>query len=408
MREANLSLRLIHLGSWGNDVGRPDEEMFGDLKVRDIASFGHWSLERVLREERPAVAVFLSTQTFAHRALIRYCRKLRIPTVLLYHGIASMQAQGNSGGFRPDRRAYARFILTKLYKTLRYTLPCYAVALLRTGATWYDWRRFAGDIVGLAGGRGPWRLATAPDARPDYCLVYTQADVAHAISVFGFDPGEVQVVGNPDLARFGFSGGDLACRMRLPPTGLRSVMYIDTALSATGLVFSSRDAFAAHLLDTARALNRQGLALTIKPHPATDSEFLAHALRDEGVRLVGNEEFIKELKEVAACIVEPTSLALIPALMGIPMLYAQYGRVESLRYGPVLQSYPRGRVLNDVNLVAEMLSLEAQVFHSQVGSLSEWITANSGPLPAERMPERVACALSKLCEQPHQAFRNAS
>lgn len=385
----NATLRLVHLGSWGNDVGRPVQERIGGLPATDIAFYGN-SFERVLDVERPDAVIFLSTQTFAHRAFLRYCRQRGIPTLLLYHGLASMQVTNDKrGSFRVARGAYAKFIWSKLAKTFRRTLPSYAGALLRTRASAADWRRFAGDIGRMVYGSGSWELAKAADARASRCAVYTNADVEHARRVFGFQALDVLAVGNPDLSRFGFAPDMLGCALRSSGSApVQTVMYIDTGLIATGLVFESRKSFIDHILNTARVLAAHGTTLLFKAHPGHDPEFLRDSFAGTGVELVSNEDFVPTLRACAACIVEPTTLALVPALMGVPLLYANYGDLSELRYGPVLTSYPRGQLLRQIEAFPTVL---AEVFATdRTGATTEWAQLNSGPLPAEEMPDRVA------------------
>ena len=384
----NASLRLVHLGSWGNDADRPLQERIGPLDVCDISLYGH-SLQRALDAERPDAAVVLSSQTFAHRAFLRYCRQRSIPTLLLYHGLASMQVTDDKkGSFSIDTWAYARFIASKLGKMVHRTLPAYAGSLWKTGAGGGDWLRFGGDIVRMARGSGSWQLATAKDARTDHCAVYTNADIEHARRVFGFEPHEVVAVGNPDLVRFGFSTDMLGSRLRAGASSpSQAIMYIDTGLVATGLVFDSQAKFVQHILGTARSLAAQGKTLLFKPHPAHDPEFLRSSFAAAGVEVVANENFIERLRDCAACIVEPSTLAVIPALMGVPMFYAAYADLSGLRYGPVLTSYPLGQLLRNIDDLSKLLADCPAMQNPE--ATQAWIARNSGPLPAEEMPDRV-------------------
>ena len=238
-----MSLLLVHLGSWGNDPGRAEREQIGALDVRDLASYGTASLAQLLDEERPAAVILLSTETFAHRALIRYCRQRSIPTLLLYHGLVNVQVTDDKrGSYGSNRVAYARFVAQKLGKVVRRTLPCYLRALLQTRASRRDWRRFGMDSVRLALGTSL-RTKAADDSRTTACAVYTQADVEHAIRVFGFDASEVKVVGNPDLARLGLIRELLGSSLSGGAVRSREIMYIDTGLPAVGLVFETWDVF---------------------------------------------------------------------------------------------------------------------------------------------------------------------
>jgi hypothetical protein len=174
-------------------------------------------------------------------------------------------------------------------------------------------------------------------------------------------------------------------------------MYIDTALAIVGLLFRSMDSFIGHLAQTSANLAAQGKKLAFKPHPAHDLAFLASRLEGTGVELVSNQQFLPKLRECCACIAETTSVALMPALMGMPLLYAQYGELEEQRFGTILTSYPRGYALTDVSHLTEILARDAKGVDRK--AVDDWIAFNSGPLPAEDMPDRVAQIVEGLVRE---------
>jgi hypothetical protein len=387
-----MSLSLIHLGSWGNDPGRPEHEEIGQLGVRDISSYGHNSLDKVLAEEKPDAVIFLWTQTFAHRAFNRFCKEKGIPTLNLYHGLITVQVVDSKGSFQVSSYGYARFVLSKLYKTLRYTLPCYIGALIRTQASMHDWARFLEDLIRMGIGRA--NLIASDDARTTRCCVYTQTDIEHAVLTYGFEASDVIAVGNPDLVQFGLKQEMIGRRITSLYTGNSEVMYIDTGLVTAGLFFKNREEFIEHLKHTSESLTSQGMKMLLKPHPAHDAGFLGEKLKGLNIELVMNDTFLQRLESCTACIVETTTLALLPALIGIPMLYANYGRLDGLRFGPVLMSYPRGYLLEDVSNVSNILIKDRECLDLE--AVRSWITVNAGPLPAEEMPNRVADVVKEL------------
>jgi hypothetical protein len=404
------TLRLAHLGSWGNDPGRPREERIGELPVRDIAFYGGASLQSMLDTEAPDVVVLLSIETFAHRALLRYCRQRSIPTLLLYHGLVNVQVTNDRrGSYGLQRLAHARFVYSKLYKVLSRTLPCYLAALARTGAGWGDWRRFLADALRMGLGRPAHRMAADPgsDMTTTMCAVYTEADVEHAVRSYAFAPPSVRVVGNPDLSRFGMTEQMLGSRLTTEPASGLLVMYMDTGLVNNGLVFQNYEQFLAHLRRTAAAIAAQGGRMLLKVHPSHDEAVLRRRLGPAGVEIVSNHEFMERLCAAHACIAEPTTLAILPGLLGLPMFYAAYDGLTVLRYGPVLTSYPRGCLLADIReLGARLSELRARC---DPGATRAWIERNAGPLPFGAMSERVAAAVGALWSRQPQgaAVRSA-
>jgi hypothetical protein len=399
-RERGMSFAILHIGSWGSDPGRPSQEKVGELEFRDVTLYPGKSFDEILEAERPDAVILLSTQTFAHRAFLRYCKQRSIPSLHLYHGIANVQVtDDDTGSHKIGRLAYLQYALPKVGKLIRRTFPCYMSALRRTNAAPNEWTRFASDVFRMA--RGLPSLTAAVDARTTKGAVYTNADIEQAIRVYGFRPEDVVAVGNPDLVRFGFDEHMLGKQNHRSTLDLPYVMYVDTALAIVGLLFKSRTSFIRHLADTARALAAQGKKLAFKPHPAHDVADLARSLAGTGIELVTNEQFVPKLLQCCACITETTSLALLPALIGLPMLYARYGELKEQRFGIALTSYPRGYELEDLSLVTDTLRRDAESFSPK--AVSEWIQFNSGPLPAQEMPRRVAALLESMISSREKA-----
>lgn len=402
-----VTLRLVHLGSWGNDPGRPSREQFGELEVRDIAAYGGASLQRLLDTETPDAVVLLSIETFAHRAMLRYCRQRSIPTLLLYHGLVNVQVTNDrQGSYGSQGLTHARFVCTKLYKVVTRTLPCYLAALLRTGAGPGDWRRFLSDSLRMALGRPAHRLSADPasDMTTTMCAVYTDADVEHAIRSYAFAPQNVRVVGNPDLARFGMREPMLGSRLASAAASVPQIMYIDTGLVNNGLVFASYEQFVAHLRQTAEAITAQGARMLLKLHPSHDEALLRRRLAGTAIEIVANHEFMERLCASDACLAEPTTLAILAGLLGLPMFYAAYGELGVLRYGPVLTSYPRGRLLTDIRELRTALG-EVRA-HCDARATRAWIERNAGPMPIEDMSERAAGVVAELCAAGLQSARH--
>jgi hypothetical protein len=111
-------------------------------------------------------------------------------------------------------------------------------------------------------------------------------------------------------------------------------------------------------------------------------------LKKTGVRLCGDEEFVPQLKSACAAITEPSSAAIIAALLGLPLFLARYGNLRQQEYGEILAAYPRAMPLDSL----DSFSGSMRNLSKATADLSarEWISANAGPMPAEMMPERVA------------------
>lgn len=391
--EVGIELVLIHLGDWGDDAGRASEEMIGKLHVRSISYYASADFDDIIDCEKPDVVLFLSTRSFAHRAFLRYCRARRIPTINLYHGLVRVQAvDGQSAAYKTNVRGQFRFAAERAGKFLKHTVPCYIKALLRTRAEADEWLRFVSDCVRTAVGKP--KPAASGDSRASKCCVYTKGDVSHALRTYGLSSEDVVVVGNPDLIRFAFTEDMLASHLRPGLERSREIMYIDTGLVSLGLHFASTDEFINHLTSTRDSLLSQGYSLIVKLHPSIVANRTDETIRAAGIATIDNWEFAARLNRCCAAIVETTTLALIPALMGMPLFLANYGLLRGLAYGEILKSYPRSQVLASVDQIGMLLSTNQLRNHRR--ETQDWINENSGPLPAEEMPQRVAKVVLQL------------
>jgi hypothetical protein len=388
-----LDLMLIHIGSWGHDRGRPKEERIGKLIIRDISYYPRLSFAELLQYESPAAVLFLSTQAFAHRALNRYCREFGIPTLHLYHGLIGVQCTASTRLNPLNLRRQIILIASRVGKNLSRIWPVYLKALWETRAPLQDWRRFAYDVVLQATGRSYVGTA-AQDATTDACCVYTEADVAHAVERYGVSREAVHVVGNPDLVKFGITKSELGTCLSTDALPSHEVMYIDTALIEVGSVFKGPRDFVEHLSRTQETLVKLGYGMVVKLHPAHVKTGVADLLERYRIQQCKDEEFVQRLKRCAAAIVEPSSAALIPALLGLPVLLAKYDKLAGQNYGKVLTSYPRARTLTALDQGRLLIrELQGERYFEAVW---KWIHENVGPLPAEKMPERVAEALCSI------------
>lgn len=388
-----MELLFLHIGSWGHDLNRPAEERIGQLRVRDISYYGGRSFDQILELERPDLVLFLSLTSFAHRAFNRYCAARSIPTFHLYHGLVTVQSTATARLNPVNLRRQISLGLERAPKNIRQVLPLYARSLWDTKAPVSEWFRLLGDVWRRVVGRAYGGVA-ARDAACTAVGVYTAADIRHAIARYRAQPGDVHVVGNPDLINMGVAESDLGAALADTGAASTDVVYIDTALVAAGAVFDNEDDFVSHLIQTRDTLKSAGLRMVVKLHPSHFRTAVPDRLRQREVAQCTNGDFLAVLRHSRGCIVEPSSAAIIPALLGVPMLLAQFGKLSKQGYGDVLTSYPRARHARTLDDVAALLRELADP--STVQAVHEWIRVNAGPLPSHDMPRRVAAVCRNL------------
>lgn len=387
LREIGYRLVLIHIGSWGGDDGRPMVEYFNELEIRDISYYGRNSFDEILEIEKPAAVLFTSTDVFAHRSFNRYSILADIPTIHIYHGVVKAQALGDDWGYyKVNLFSQIRFVLKRIPKALFRVWPCYAKALYQSGANTTDWIRFLSDIIMMA--QGKYIKYAVPDSRALAVCVYTSADVSHAVEKYGYSPEDIHVVGNPDLSVFGLSSEQLGSALNKMSLLNDEIIYIDTGLIYSGKVFDDGDDFFIHLLTTRDALLEQNLKLSVKLHPDHFRTNFPSRLESAGIDVIDKNNFLSRLQACVAVIVEPSTASLIPALVGVPLLLACYGKLKGQGYGPVLLEYPRAQLLEDMSDVKDLLEEDCAKLNK--AEIYKWIDKNVGPLPATLMPKRVA------------------
>lgn len=387
--ESNIEFLLVHLGSWGEDIRRQKEEVIDGMLVRDITYYGQCSIEHVLEVERPDLVLFLSTEAFLHQAFQRYCFARGIPTLHLFHGLMGVvPMEAGIKAYRVNLLRQIMYLLERAGKFLRRTIFVYGRALIATGGTFADWRKFGEDVFIRM--KGEFVVIPARDSKATRCCVYTQADYATAKVKWDYDDEEVIAVGNPDLGRFGLDERLLGAGLRPSLTPVQQIVYIDSGISSHGLNFSSDRDYSNYLRDCANSLKCQGyhLSVKLKPHPPSRFECIREKLLYEDVTVLDNDEFVPALTSCAACIVEPSTASLIPCLLGIPVLLVRVAQLNTLLYGEVFVKYPRAIYLEHWEDIPEKIADICDA--DTVQATNRWIKNNAGPMPASDMPKRVA------------------
>lgn len=384
---------LIHLGSWGNEPHIIKEEFICGLLVRDVSFYKNQQFNSILKLEKPNIVVFLSTATLAHRAFIRYCNILDIPTVHLFHGLVRVQKVDNGViPYKINKFAYTKFFATRLPKVINKTLPTYIRALVATKAGGKDWKTFLGNLIHYI--TKPSIQKVAADAKTTICLVYADADRKYAMEKYSFTNDKIFAVGNPDLIQFDLQTEVITSNVLRSTNNCKQVIYIDTALRATGLVFKNDKEYLQHLSNAYEILQKQGFNLLLKPHPETKRLLDLSSLKAQGMRLVENAELVTELRKSCAVFVEPSTLSIVPAIMGLPLALVQFGKAADLEYGVVLTSYPRSFLLKNLNDFPLLLENFSKI--NRKNPVRTWTKLNAGPLPAEDMPKRVVSNIFNL------------
>ena len=174
----------------------------------------------------------------------------------------------------------------------------------------------------------------------------------------------------------------------------KEIVYIDTCLLSAAIIFSNASQYCEFLRNTSDVLETFGFTLVVKPHHGHRDNGVLEQLKEFGIELCKQDDFLNRMKSAHAVMTETSTAAMIPALLGLPLLLCQYGKLAGLRYGEALASYTRSRYLTKLTDIAALLDEEEKTLDQQL--VYNWIAANSGPMPAEEMPVRVAAAIDDM------------
>ena len=386
-KKNHIEMLLLHLESWGGQKTAIGQDIDG-LKTRDISYYRGKSFSQILDTEQPDLVLFLSTETFAHRAFQRLCHFKRIPTINLYHAVIGVLPFDGQVLHEFNLFGHFKNIARHFRKTVLNAIPAYAASLITTSAGVNDWSRLIKDLYYRAIGK--WIFNPARDATSTKTCVYTDVDRQNAIDKYGHAEADVVTVGNPDLIRFGLTEDLIGSGLKTIDAGHKQIIYIDSGISSHGWVFNSDHDYLKHLVHCAEMIAHQGLqvAFKLKPHPEARKNYLSSELAKRNIKTIENDDFISELSSSVACMIEPTTLGLIPAILGLPLFLVHAAPLESVAYGDVYLTYPRSMVLNDLGDVQRLLNDENRLCDPE--EVRDWIKNNSGPLPASEMPSRVA------------------
>jgi hypothetical protein len=380
---AGYKLILIHFGSWSHDKECPLSENVKGMDVYDISFFSDLTLYQVLLRLRPAAVVFFSIIALSHQAVNRMAKYLNILTIHSYHGIVSAQAVEASMLYKPSIQALASKSIQVFLANALKVFPFYLSTIYCTKGSLFDY---------FIPFRAIWDRAFYVTRTPkadqitDLGFVYIERDRHHMHECYSLPINRIKAVGNFDIASSDLVADDFGSYSHKHTYQYgRNIVYIDTALLLGGLLFKDIPQYLDHLLFTRDELNKHGLNLSLKLHPAWKNTILPDMLSQHGLITINKAHIKDALMNSYAVITEPSTFALIPALLGCRLLFAKYSAVRSLEYGQLLKTYPRSATCAKLSTIENQLSSMDMTNNS----LSNWIAENKGPQPASHFAKRI-------------------
>jgi hypothetical protein len=376
----NIDILLVHVGSWGDEPGRADYEVINGLKVHDIRVYKN--LENVIKIENPDLVLFLSLDPLIHRAFNRYCQKYNIPTVNLYHGVHSVFKSLSAN--KKNIGKYWLVLAKNLFDRLWYMLFVYVKSLIRTGANIKTWLELFSSIYKKVFGIAIDKANQ--DAVTTYICVFNEFDQKQAARKFSLSVDQVKVVGSPDILKFPGLENLIFRYTNEQSCSNESVVYIGTGIRGTKMMLSDDKEYFKYLHNTYKMLKSHKKKLKLRLHYSRVEIIQKYfSTIDSDIVFCDDDEFISELKKSCGAIVEPSTAALVPLLMGKPIFLTRYGPLSGLEFGSIISSYPKALSINHFNDLSKIIKPVANLETETI----EWIKSVAGPLPASNMPFRV-------------------
>ena len=395
LESKSIEIILVHIGSWGDELGRPVRETISGLEVRDIKYYK--GVTDIIYKENPDLVFFLSLDVLPHRMFNRYCKYFKIPTVNLYHGVHSVFETLDSD--KKQILNYWSVLFSRIKNLLRYSLFEYVVCLFKTKANVRIWYELAIDILRKFLGKAI--EVARDDSKTDFICVFNKFDQQHALTKYSIEKERIIVVGNPDLLKFSGLKDSINRYKGTETLDNKNVLYIGTGVRSTKMLVADDKDYYIHLLDTQKALESIGKKLCLKLHYSRNEKLKNYFHKEKNlIDFCSDENFISFLQDASFAIVEPSTASLVPAFMGKPIILCQYGKLQGLDFGEAISSYPFAFSIKNLDNIKEIITM-IKAKSTEQNKKSNWIKYSTHPLPVEDMPMRVVKVFEKAIESKY-------
>lgn len=395
-KNVGLNLCLLHLGEWGDDKHRPKTEKINGLRVENISNFKNQTFYQILKNKKPDAVLFLSTESLPHITFLSICRKLKIPTVHLFHGIHGIFTTKFGQQFL-ETNIFTRilFILKRIPKFAKYTLPNFLKQYSSLQKPFEKYSILLKAIKHRLSGID--KVIQTYESRADICCLYIKSEIEAAKKRWGYKSKSLKVVGNPDIINFNLKKEDIGCSINKIEKN-KSICYIESGLSDLGVGFSNDQEYTKFLVSIKKSLPKKMLFFVkIKPVPFARYHKITKILKSKKIKILSSKNFVEKLKKCSLCIIEPSTASLIPCYLGMQIFINKIGPLKNLVPGNIFKTYPFLKTLNSLD--QKNLFKQSSAKKNKIKKFKKWCANNLGPLPAQKMPYRVARAVKQLIAQ---------
>ena len=204
------------------------------------------------------------------------------------------------------------------------------------------------------------------------------------------DSNKIYVVGNYNLLELGMKKELFNSYLK---NFKNDILYIDSD-SVFRTFNGNKDLYIEYIKKLNKIVENNGFKLHIKLHPLSIEKNLDTEIHKYNIKIVEQEEILHVLKKVKYVISEPSSITIIPCLMGIPLLTPILNPFNKKKYGTIINNYPSRLSFSSFKELDFMF--KEYKFKTNKKKLEYWIRNHAGPLPPSEFSKRVLEIVKKI------------
>lgn len=330
---------LVHRGSWVHDLGRPMEEMIGDLQCRDFRYYNTRFIYKIMKYEKPYMVVVLTTNYLFDRAVVLAAKALGIKSCFLMHGIRSVIPEVIARQKTITNNSLKKKRWQKATKLLFYTIPNYFLSGMIQNKMFLFRKEPYSILIRLFINPHRYLLFPTPSSEfhCDLALVWGNVYKEFFIKEYGYPESNVKLVGHPPL-------DSVFNLLNNPPDESQKLSFLKEHFINSNLPYCvlledgaveqgsngwNTETRLQFLDDIAQVCLNAGRYLIIKLHPSTEAKPIhTYFLNHDHVDVIERIDLNKLIYWADAIIGQGSTTNDIAIIMNKPLLLPAWGVSE--------------------------------------------------------------------------------
>lgn len=320
---------FIHTGSFR--YFHPIEELYQGILCRDIRYYKTIFIHEVIKKERPDIVMLLNTTYLLDRAVILSCRKLKIKTVFMMHGIRNMDLTDLKKLKELNKVFSLKYKVLKIKKYIKI-IPNYIYSLIT-----YNYQniinfRFIKVIIHyfIESVRAKILPKYSDELICDKCLIFGEFYRDYYRSL-GYPDGNIKVVGIPqydELLNKILNRSFIRDKLPLAIKKKQYAIYLEDSFPESNVSDWDDKYRNFHLNQLSERLKNENLLLVIKLHPTSKRENVI--LESNNSIIIKNCDLFNLIYYSSLCIGHISTTINIPLILNKPVVIPKWGPSEKL------------------------------------------------------------------------------